>query len=151
MKRLHSIAILLAGLAFAGPALAVDNSLSLKEAMTRFGLIGEWAAHCSQPTSGNNAHTFWSANSDTAGALFTDFGRGQTMSYTATAAELAGANQIRVNLTDDQDHLRLDLIIEMHDGRVRTVSSVRSDGRVLIKDGKFTSDNTDTVAQERCH
>lgn len=138
----------------AGPALAVDSnlgaSLNLKQAMTTFGLVGEWAAHCNQPPSGKNAHTFWSAASDASGALRTDFGGGQTMTYTATAAELIGVDEIHVSLTDNQNDLRLELLIQKRDGRTRTLSSVRSDGHVLIKDGKFSSDGTDTVAQERC-
>lgn len=134
----------------AGPALAVDNSLNLKQAMTTFGLIGEWAARCDQPPSGKNAHTYWSADSDNRGALRTDFGGGQTMSYAAMAAELIGVDEIHVSLTDNQDHLRLELIIQKRDGRTRTLSSVRSDGKVLIDNGKFTADRTDTVAQERC-
>jgi len=150
MRKLIAIGLLIAGLAITGPALAVDNSLSLKQAMTRFGLIGEWAAHCSLPPSGNNAHTHWSANSDTTGELFTDFGGGQAMRYAATSAELLGADQIRVDLLDNQDKSHLQLIIEKQDGRVRTLSSMQSDGRVLIKNGKFASDGTDTVAQERC-
>jgi len=151
MRKLIAVELLIAGLAVAGPAVAADTSPSLKQAMTQFGLIGEWAAHCSLPPSGNNAHTHWSANSDTAGELFTDFGGGQTMSYAATAAKLLGADQIRIDLLDNQDKSQLELIITKQDGRVRTLSSVQSNGRVLIKNGKFTSDGTDTIAQERCN
>ena len=156
MKKLIAIGLLVAGLAAAGPAiaasaLAMDNSLNLKQAMTKFGLIGEWAAQCGQPPGKNNAHTHWSANSDTAGELLTDFGSGHTMTYDATSAELLGAGQIRVGLFDNQDKSHLELIIEKQDGHVRTLSSVQSDGRVLIKNGKFESNGGDTVAQERCN
>ena len=151
MRKLIARGLLITGLAVTGPALAVNSSLSLKEAMTRFGLIGEWAAQCSLPPSGNNAHTHWSVSSDTAGELLTDFGGGQTMTYVATLGELLGAGQIRVNLLDNQDKSHLELIIEKQDGRVRTLSSVQSDGRVLIKNGKFESNGVDTVAQERCN
>ncbi|HEV2189011.1 MAG TPA: hypothetical protein VGR70_17510, partial [Stellaceae bacterium] len=143
MKKLIATGLLIAVLAVAGPAFSVNNNLSLKEAMIRFGLIGEWAAQCSLPPSGNNAHTHWSANSDTAGELLTDFGGGQTMTYGATSAELHGADQIRVGLFDNQDKSHLELIIEKQAGRLRTLSSVQSDGRVLIQNGRFESNGAD--------
>jgi hypothetical protein len=149
MKKLYAAAYLLIGLS-ALPAFAIDSA-GLKTAMTKLGLIGEWAAHCSQPPSGNNAHTHWSASSETAGELFTDFGGGQTMSYDANFAELVGANRIRIRLMDNRDKTHLELIIEKRDGQVRTLSSVGSDGRALIDDGKFVSNGTETVAQERCN
>ena len=131
------------------PAWAV-NSPSLEQAMRNFGLIGEWAADCSELPSKNNAYTHWSARTDTTGELFTDFGGGVTMSYSVNAAELVGADQILIRLVDDKDHTHLELIIEMRDGRVRTLSSVASDGSAFIKDGKFVSSGADTVAQEHC-
>jgi hypothetical protein len=74
MRKLYAVGIVVAGLATAGPALAADSSLSLKQAMTQFGLIGEWAAQCSQPPGKDNAHTHWLANSETDGELLTDSG-----------------------------------------------------------------------------
>jgi hypothetical protein len=149
MKKLFAIGVLVAGSAIAFPALAGEN-LSLKQAMTKFGLIGEWAAHCSQPPSKDNAHTHWSANSDTKGQLLTDFGD-QTMTYDATLAELVGAARIRLQVVDNRNATQLELIIEKREGRVRTLSSVRSDGSALIKDGKFVSSGADTVAQQHCN
>ena len=150
MKRLYAVVWLVIGLASALPAFAVDGT-GLKTAMTEFGLIGEWAAHCSQPPSGNNAHTHWSASSETSGELFTDFGGGQTMSYDVRVAEPVGANRIHIRLVEDRDKTQLDLIVEKRDGRVRTLSSVGSGGRALIQDGKFVSSGAETVAQEHCN
>jgi hypothetical protein len=147
MKKLFAIVILLAGIAIAVPALAAD---SLKAAMTQFGLIGEWAAQCSQPPGKDNAHTHWSANSETEGALLTDFGGGMTMTYVVNSAELVGATRIGLRLVNS-DGTRLKLVVEKRVGRVRTLSSVGSDGNALIKDGRFVSSGADTVAQERCN
>jgi hypothetical protein len=150
MRKLYAIGIVFAGLAIVFPALAVDRP-SLKQAMTKFGLIGEWAAQCSRPPSGNNAHTHWSANSETKGKLLTDFGDTRPMTYEVNSAELLGADQIRVQLVDNQDKSHLELIVEKRNGRVRTLSSLQSDGRVLIKNGKFESSGAETIAQERCN
>jgi hypothetical protein len=151
MKKLYAVGVVVAGLSITGPAIAADSSPSLKQAMTKFGLIGEWAAHCNQPPGKDNAHTHWSASSETKGELLTDFGAAHTMTYAATAAELLGAEDIRVSLVDNQGGSHLELIIEKRDGRVRTLSSLQSDGSALIKDGKFVSNGADTVAQERCN
>lgn len=150
MRNLIAIGILAAGSAITLPALAVEGP-SLKQAMTQFGLIGEWAAQCSQPPSKDNARTHWSANTETKGELLTDFGGGRTMTYDVNSGELVGADRIRLRLVDNQHSTQLELIIEKRDGHVRTLSSLRSDGGALIKDGKFVSSGTDTVAQERCN
>ena len=102
MKRLYGIVCLVIGLASAMPAFVIDGT-GVKTAMTTFGLIGEWAARCSEPPGGNNAHTHWSASSETAGELFTDFGGGQTMSYDVRGAEPVGANRIHIRLVENRD------------------------------------------------
>ena len=150
MKKLYASGVLLVWVAIAGPALAVYAGLSLKQAMTQFGLIGEWAAHCSQPPGRDNAHTRWSANSESKGALLTDFGGGQTMTYDVNFAELIDPGRIHLRLVNS-DGTHLELIVEKRAGRVRTLSSVGSDGKALIDDGKFVSNGADTVAQERCN
>jgi len=139
--------IVLAGIMIVHPALAAE---SLKAAMTQFGLIGEWAEHCSQRPSKNNAHSHWSANSDTKGALLTDFGGGQTMRYEIDAAERDNAGHIKLQLVNLADSAQLALLVEMRDGKTRTLSSVSRDGTALIKDGKMVATGADTVSQERC-
>jgi hypothetical protein len=150
MRKIFAIGILIAALAIALPALAAENP-SLKQAMTKFGLIGEWAAQCSQPPSKDNARTHWSARSETKGELLTDFGDGHTMTYDINSGELVGADRIRLRLVNNQQSTPLELIIEKRNGHVRTLSSLRGDGSALIKDGKFVSSGADTVAQERCN
>jgi hypothetical protein len=148
MRKLCAIGMLALGSAIAFPALAVENP-SLKTAMAKFGLIGEWAAQCRQPPGIDNAHSHWSASSETKGELFTNFGD-QTMSYDANFAELVGADRIRIKLVSNKNGTQLELIIEKRDRHIRTLSSVRSDGSALIKDGKLVPTGADTVAQEHC-
>jgi hypothetical protein len=150
VTKLGAIGGLIVSLTVVLPAMA-SESLSLKGAMTKFGFIGEWAAQCAQPPSKENAHSHWSASSQSTGALFTDFGAAHTMSYAVSSAELTGADRIRLKLVDNQSGTPLELVIEMHDGHTRTLSSTRSDGTALIQGGKLVASGTDTVTQERCN
>src|SRR6202035_2537461 len=131
MRNLLATGVLIAGWVIALPALAVEGP-SLKQAMAKFGLIGEWAAQCSQPASKDNAHSHWSASSETKGGLFTDFGD-QTMTYDVNFAEPARAERIRIELVSNKNATQLELIIEKRGGHIRTLSSVRSDGSSLIE------------------
>ena len=56
-----------------------------------------------------------------------------------------------LKLVSNKNATQLELIIEKRDGHIRTLSSVRSDGSALIKDGRFVASGADTAAQERCY
>ena len=72
------------------------------------------------------------------------------MTYDVNFAELIDPGRIHLRLVNS-DGTHLELIVEKRAGRVRTLSSVGSDGKALINDGKFVSNGADTVAQERCN
>lgn len=148
MKKLCASGVVLAGLAVAFPALAAE---SLKAALTQFGLIGEWAAHCDQPPGKDNGHSHWSADSDTKGTALFDFGRGQTMRYEIDAAQRDDAGHLKLQVVNLDKSTHLALLIEMRDGKTRTVSSASPDGVALIKDGKIVATGADTSWQEHCH
>jgi len=147
MRKLCMIVLLAAG---AATSLRPAMAESLKEAFDGFGLPGEWAGICGVPASLNNVHFRWTVLSESKGQMITDYGVPPLSYYDVSFAQLLDDDRIRLKLLNKESGANLDMIMQKQDGRIHTISSVRSDGTVLIKDGRYVPGGGGTLRQEHC-
>ena len=124
---------------------------SVEAALRGFGLPGHWARQCDAPASPDNNHVaFERAATGEMQEVFT-FGPGiEPNVYTIISA---------VGVDNEPDQVRLglvlrgvqnDVILRVHDDTIRTLSSIRGDGTVLVKDGVITANDDETHVLPRC-
>ena len=144
MKR--SYALLLVAFALCVAACA---QTPVQTATTDFGLMGNWAYNCSVAAGVNdNARSTIYAKGDIV-IQHIEFGANRNpKEYKWIAAERIDAGHLRVTVVigDQMDEL---VIRKLDDGRMQTVSSITSSGKVLIKDGYFPEGGQAPI-RERC-
>ena len=144
MKTVFTLAFVLAAVA-ASPARAADT---VEDAMRSLGLLGHWARQCEAPASGLNNHiTFTKISTGEVQEIF-DFGPdGPQNIYTVISAapEAAAPDEIHLVLVFRGN--AMDVILKAQDHTIRTKSSIRKDGTVLVKDGikLFNGDATNVL------
>jgi hypothetical protein len=117
-----------------------------------FGLIGVWAAECNEPPSPtNNLATFALTSSGTVSLKYEFGSQYKPTRYTVVRARRvdAGRIEMREDRLDVQPPYSLDVVLNKADGRIRVWSSVKSDGKVLVRDGHIV-DVRDTKWLSRC-
>jgi hypothetical protein len=144
MKRFSSLLLVVFALCTAAYAQTV-----VQKATADFGLMGNWAYNCSVAAGVNgNARSTISAQGDVV-IQHIEFGADrQPNEYKWIAAERLDATHLRVTTVIGDETLEL-VIRKLDDGRMQTVSSVTSSGKVLIKDGLFSSGEP-APTRERC-
>ena len=138
-----------ASLALIGAAAAQSD---VKRAVLDFGLIGVWAAECNEPPSPtNNLATFALTSSGTVSLKYEFGSQYKPTRYTVVRARRvdAGRIEMREDRLDVQPPYSLDVVLNKADGRIRVWSSVKSDGKVLVRDGHIV-DLRDTKWLSRC-
>jgi len=138
-----------ASLALIGAAAAQSD---VKRAVLDFGLIGVWAAECNEPPSPtNNLATFALTSSGTVSLKYEFGSQYKPTRYTIVRARRvdAGRIEMREDRLDVQPPYSLDVVLNKADGRIRVWSSVKSDGKVLVRDGHIV-DVRDTKWLSRC-
>ena len=138
-----------ASLALIGAAAAQSD---VKRAVLDFGLIGVWAAECNEPPSPtNNLATFALTSSGTVSLKYEFGSQYKPTRYTVVRARRvdAGRIEMREDRLDAQPPYSLDVVLNKADGRIRVWSSVKSDGKVLVRDGHIV-DVRDTKWLSRC-
>ena len=138
-----------ASLALIGAAAAQSD---VKRAVLDFGLIGVWAAECNEPPSPtNNLATFALTSSGTVSLKYEFGSQYKPTRYTVVRARRvdAGRIEMREDRLDVQPPYSLDVVLNKSDGRIRVWSSVKSDGKVLVRDGHIV-DVRDTKWLSRC-
>jgi len=138
-----------ASLALIGAAAAQSD---VKRAVLDFGLIGVWAAECNEPPSPtNNLATFALTSSGTVSLKYEFGSQYKPTRYTVVRARQvdAGRIEMREDRLDVQPPYSLDVVLNKADGRIRVWSSVKSDGKVLVRDGHIV-DVRDTKWLSRC-
>ena len=124
----------------------------VKRAVLDFGLIGVWAAECNEPPSPtNNLATFALTSSGTVSLKYEFGSQYKPTRYTVVRARRvdAGRIEMREDRLDVQPPYSLDVVLNKADGRIRVWSSVKSDGKVLVRDGHIV-DVRDTKWLSRC-
>jgi hypothetical protein len=144
MKRFSALLLVVFALCTAAYA-----QTAVQQATADFGLMGNWAYDCNVAAGVNgNARSTISAQGDIV-LQHIEFGPGYTPNeYKWIAAELIDSRHLRVTTVIGDQTLEL-VILKLDDGRMQTVSSVTSSGKVLIKDGLF-SDGKPAPTRERC-
>src|SRR5208337_2787601 len=118
------------------------------QAMIYFGLVGKWSIDCYGPDS-----TTFTPTGDVVQAevIFGDGAHHSTLVY--SSAERVDNARLRPNIrtygSEGQNFLTV-VILKRGDGRIQTVSSVSSDGTVLIKDGVLVRSGAEIPSQGKC-
>jgi len=154
LLRLSVLATIL-GLAAGVPATPARADAIL-DVIRAYGLIGTWAADCASPASTDNWHMSYYATS--AGMARRKSYRGpneNTLDGTVDSAERLTPTMLRMRLRNDDPNWGdangryYDTVVEVANGRARSLSSIGSDGIHYITEGKFR-DGTPTSALNRC-
>jgi len=138
-----------ASLALIGAAAAQSD---VKRAVLDFGLIGVLAAECNEPPSPtNNLATFALTSSGTVSLKYEFGSQYKPTRYTIVRARRvdAGRIEMREDRLDVQTPYSLDVVLNKADGRIRVWSSVKSDGKVLVREGHIV-EVRDTKWLSRC-
>jgi hypothetical protein len=144
--------------ALAMASVETANAQSVANTITEFGLIGTWAADCTQPASSSNYITVYAIKSsgevsrtyyDQPGHIYNNY---KITSAERQAPDMLSYQQIwdfegsSANLAGD----RVQVLLNMADNKFQIVSSQGSDGSFFVKDRKFPSSGDETPWQFRC-
>jgi hypothetical protein len=123
-----------------------------------FGLIGSWATDCSQPVSNHNYLTVYAiatdgtvtrTNYDQPGHVYTNY---KIISATRLAPDMLSYQQVwdfagsPSNIASN----RVQVQLNMADGKFQIVSSQGSDGSFFVKDRKFPGSGSESPWQSKC-
>jgi hypothetical protein len=140
------LSVLLIGLRLCGQASAEDATDAI---LDRFGLLGTWAVNCSQPPSASNPHLI-----HLRGRAFPEriLKMGGSREQRFEMRDLRAVGSERLAYYDLQVGAKrgYDVILEIAGGRLRSLSSVAADGRVLIRDGRMLATGQPTLSFVRC-
>ena len=146
MKRSILLSLVVFGL-----SLAAFAQTPVQKAVSDFGLVGSWGVDC-QNTTDYSTFTYRD------GLVYEELGLAtnkQTRTYVYKAAERVDATHLSVSVTiSDNTSINgtsMTLIYLKHsDGRMQTVSNIRADGTVVVKDGKIVGNGAATPSWGRC-
>ena len=147
----HLVGVLAAALGCtAGEANAQSRGAEIVQSL---GLIGTWAVDCSKPPANQNPFQTYYIEGDGRPARRLWFEpREQPRVYEVSNPSVPSpgmfAYDSRERGAGTETHFKV--VLEVKNGRMRSYSSVAADGRVLIREGKFTSDGKDTPTLEKC-
>lgn len=117
------------------------------------GIVGTWAADCAAPPSGrgDNAYSIYAATAS--GAVTLTYNHGPSVAptvYMILRAERRATDRVVYLQENQNDRSQLEIELSRDGDRIKVLSSRRTTGEVLVADGKFTSDGTDSPWQARC-
>lgn len=142
-------------IAFLGLCLALGNGVSAggpdEEAVVKFGIIGTWAVDCSKPLSPSNPYQTYARGEVYPTRTLSMATKELDGVFEMRRARLIGSNQLAY--TDRKQHRErptFDVILEKTGGRLRSVSSIANDGKVIIREGRFVDTGVPTLAFQRC-
>lgn len=146
MKRSMLLVLVVLGL-----SLATFAQTPVQKAVSDFGLVGSWGVDC-QNTKDYSTFTYRD------GLVHEELGLAankQTRTYVYKAAERIDATHLSVSVTVSDNTTvngkSMTLIyLKRGDGRMQTVSNIRADGTVVVKDGKIVGSGEATPSWGRC-
>ena len=150
-------ACLAAALAMASVETA--NAQSVANTIAEFGLIGTWATDCTQPASSNNFLTVYAIKpSGEVARTYYDQPGHVYNNYKITDAKRQAPDMLSYDQVWDFDGSpaniagdRVQVLLNMADGKFQIVSSQGSDGSFFVKDRKFPGSGDDSPWQFQCH
>ena len=155
-------ACLVAALAMASVEMAsveTANAQSVADTIAEFGLIGTWAADCTQPASSGNYLTVYAIKPsgevsrtyyDKPGHIFNNY---RITSAKRQAPDMLSYEQVwdfegsPANVAGN----RVQVLLNMADNKFQIVSSQGSDGSFFVKDRKLSSTGNESPWQFQCH
>jgi hypothetical protein len=149
-------ACLVAALALASAETA--NAQSVANTIAEFGLVGTWAADCTQPASSGNFLTLYAIKpSGEVSRTYYDQPGHVYNTYKITDAQRQAPDMLSyeqvwdfagspANIAGD----RVRVLLNMADGKFQIVSSQGSDGSFFVKDRKFPGTTDESPWQSRC-
>jgi len=142
---------LLAACVIAMPAAA--NAQSVRQVLADFGMLGTWATDCNQPSGDNNWYAIYAGmpNGSVMRTYYNTPDRKKPFSqFTITQAVRLPSSLLSYSQQGVNNHERDDVVLMKQGNRYHVWSSVRSDGKVLVKEGKFTSNGDESPWQTKC-
>jgi len=134
------------------------NAQSVADTIAEFGLIGTWAADCTQPASSSNFLTVYAIKpSGAVSRTYYDQPSHIYNNYKITNAKRQAPDMLSyeqvwdfegspANIAGD----RVRVLLNMTDGKFQIVSSQGSDGSFFVKDRKFSNSSDESPWQSRC-
>jgi hypothetical protein len=134
------------------------NAQSVANTIADFGLIGTWASDCSQPASSSNFLTVYAIKpSGEVSRTYYDKPGHVYNNYKITSAKRQAPDTLSYEQVWDFDGSpaniagnRVQVLLNMADGKFQIVSSQGSDGSFFVKDRKFPDDGKESPWQSRC-
>ena len=143
---------LLAGALALMPSLA--NAQSTRDVLRDFGLLGTWATNCAEPAGKYNFWTVYAGmtNGNVKRTYYNTPDREKAYNeYIITRAIRLPASQLSYSQQGVANKDRIDVILLKEGNRYKIWSSVRQNGEVLVKEGKFASGGEDSPWQTKCN
>jgi len=141
-RSLRFVILILAAMLLQAPIAAAQ---SVGGVLTDFGLLGNWSVDCNRPPSRDNSWSIWVLYADGRVVRRLDWGDGDSRNdYVVTSARRVAPDRLQYNMGG------YDIVMEKRDGKIHTVSSKDSTGKVLIANGIIVDSGQPAVWQSRC-
>jgi len=145
--------------ALAMATVGTANAQSAADTIAEFGLIGTWAADCTQPASSSNYLTVYAIKpSGEVSRTYYDKPGHIYNRYKITGAKRQAPDLLSYEQVWDFDGSpanvagnRVQVLLNMADNKYQIVSSQGSDGSFFVKDRKFPSSGNESPWQFQCH
>ena len=137
---------------------ATAHAQTVADTIGQFDLMGTWAADCSKPASSDNYFmAFAATGTGEVSRIYYDKPGHIYNKYKIVSATRQGPGTLSYEQVWDFDGSpaniaadRMTVVIKMSDGKFQVMSSRGSDGSYFVRDGKFTSNGSDSPEQVRC-
>jgi len=134
------------------------NAQSVANTIAELGLVGTWAADCTQPASSSNFLTVYAIKpSGEVSRTYYDQPGHVYNNYKITDAKRQAPDMLSYEQVWDFDGSptniagdRVRVLLNMADGKFQNVSSQGSDGSFFVKDRKFPGTADESPWQSRC-
>ena len=145
-------AIIAAGFSLGSAELAFAQSAP--DILTRAGLIGRWSRDCETAAMGGNPYTIFERVQGGTGAQFRiDAGTTGTIRRIVENVRMLSANTITMRIKtfpDSEEPMNAEVVIQLEPNRIRAISSVGTDGKFHIREGKMVSTGNESPWTNRC-
>ena len=136
------------------PLSAAAQAQSPINMLTELGMLGRWAADCSQPAGGRNPHVVFERSNGASGARYrVIFDRGQSTTRSVDNVSALGDGKIAMRfttLTGDTIGLAFDITMQKEPTRWMVFASKGSDGKVYIDNGVVIETGARNPWQNKC-
>ena len=137
---MHRGLLLVLALVLGTPATASAETVA--QTLQLFGLLGTWADDCSEPPANNNFHTVYEplANGNVRRTYYNAPGKIYNQ-YDLQRVNRVSADQLFYSQTGSAG--RIDVVLTVTGNRYHVLSSQNQDGKVYVRDGRFTENAGD--------